>query len=135
MVKMLPDPTLCWKTQRRRRQTANGSSLLMASNEMDRMIAQARPLRAVGGLDESGATTIEQWRFRSEGIKPTVLRHLDMPEADAIIHSHELHEVHKPEQGLIGLNADGQWRTSEAKEHPRQLGKALAVARKLSSPK
>lgn len=70
--------------------------------------------------------TIHQWRFGSEGIKPTTLLY-SHGSLSRVLHEHELPGVTKPTTYLLGRESDGSFRTAKAKEYPSALSHAFAA--------
>jgi len=70
-------------------------------------------------------TTIQQWRYGAEGVKPTMLLHSNgsLPKALAAC---ELADVTKPTGSLLGRDENGCFRTAKAKEYPSALSRAFA---------
>ena len=70
-------------------------------------------------------TTIQQWRYGAEDVKPTMLMYSNgsLPKALAAC---ELAEVTKPTVPLLGCDENGHFRTAKAKEYPSALSRAFA---------
>eukprot|EP00435_Cladocopium_sp_Y103_P008964 s985_g2.t1 len=71
--------------------------------------------------------SIEQWRFGSEGIKPTTLM-FSNSDLRAALDLCQNRAALRPTEYLIGKSADGTFRTSKAKEYPMLLNRAFAVS-------
>ena len=71
-------------------------------------------------------TTIRQWKFGAEGIKPTMLLYSNgsLPTA---LEACELSNPVKPTVPLIGRDHTGKFRTARAKEYPAALSRAFAL--------
>jgi hypothetical protein len=71
---------------------------------------------------------IQQWKYGSKAVKPTLIRVMGLPASAAILHGQALPGLTKPEQHLSGRDAEtGQFRTACAKEYPEGLCKALVT--------
>ena len=70
-------------------------------------------------------TTIQQWRYGSEGIKPTMLMYSNgsLPRA---LTACELQNITRPTVHLLGRDENGHFRTAKAKEYPSALSRAFA---------
>ena len=77
-------------------------------------------------LPEYKANYVEQWRYGSKGIKPTNLRTIGCYKPWLSLQRHADPQAVRPVVRLEGLNDLGQWRTSEAKEYPEGLSRAIA---------
>ena len=67
---------------------------------------------------------IEQWRFGSAGIKPTVIRAINHGPSHLVDHCFVRGgdpTLTKPNNPLRGRTSDGQFKTSAAKEYPSRL--------------
>ena len=78
------------------------------------------------GGDSFRRTTIHQWRYGAEGVKPTMLLYSNgsLPSA---LEACELSDATKPNVPLIGRDAAGRFRTAKAKEYPSALSRAFAL--------
>eukprot|EP00435_Cladocopium_sp_Y103_P046352 s3226_g13.t1 len=82
-------------------------------------------------LPDAHAHQIEQWRFGSQGVKPTTLRSLNMGPPTLVrdvLWSHEDPLAIRPCRPLKGRAADGAFHTAAAKEYPSKLCRALVHA-------
>ena len=86
--------------------------------------AQSRYMKK---LPSSTMGYVEQWKYGALGVKPTTLRHVNMP-GFAEIYREELPTAIRPREGLRGLDHSGAWRTSAAKEYPTALCKGMSRA-------
>lgn len=81
------------------------------------------------GLRHAGRHNIEQGAYGAVGVKPTCIRALNLGEF-AYVDQDLRYGVDmvrpRPQQPLVGLNAQGQFRTSAAKEYPTRLAQSLA---------
>ena len=68
---------------------------------------------------------VEQWRYGAPSVKPTVLSWAGLPPIARVLYSCYRDDVQRPQQTLGGLNDQGDWRTSAAKEYPADMCKAL----------
>ena len=69
---------------------------------------------------------IEQYKYGATGVKPTVLRSLNLARFHRL-RDFEDPSAQRPAQGLKGIDEQGSWRTAHAKEYPPELNKGLAV--------
>ena len=70
---------------------------------------------------------VQQWKYGSPSVKPTLLRALGLNRWQTVttLREHELADVTYPTVQLGGKHSDGSFRTSAAKEYPSQLCKCL----------
>ena len=71
---------------------------------------------------------IAQWRFGASTVKPTGLLALRMPHFLADLYAHADPGARRPVQQAIGLDQDGNFRTSCHKEYPHRLSSGFASA-------
>lgn len=71
---------------------------------------------------------IQQWKYGSTAVKPTIIRAMGLPYAAQSLHRQaDPHRV-RPEKLLQGVDeATGLFRTAQAKEYPKDLCRALVV--------
>jgi len=71
-------------------------------------------------------TTVHEWRFGAEGVKPTMLLYSNGSLPTALT-ACEIENPIKPSTPLIGRDAAGRFRTARAKEYPSALSRAFAL--------
>ena len=72
---------------------------------------------------------IQQWKYGSKAVKPTLIRAMGLPASAAVLHGQALQGLAKPEKHLSGRDVEtGQFRTACAKEYPEGLCRALVTA-------
>lgn len=71
---------------------------------------------------------IAQYKWGATAVKPTGLLVWDMPFFRQDLYSLSLDDVAKPQTVAIGVDGNGQFRTAQHKEYPRQFCHALAFA-------
>ena len=84
----------------------------------------------VYGKAMPGSTSIQigQWKYGAHSVKPTIIRAMGgnrQTKYDLL--EFQDHTLPKPKNVLAGLDQDGSFKTSAAKEYPWRLSKALAV--------
>ena len=70
----------------------------------------------------------EQWQHGAVGRKPTTLKVIGLTTLPKALQDCADPAAVRPTKGLIGQTTDGQWATAGAKQYPRRLCKALALA-------
>ena len=71
---------------------------------------------------------IQQWKYGSKAVKPTLIRAMGLPASAAVLHGQALQGLAKPEKHLSGRDVEtGQFRTACAKEYPEGLCRALVT--------
>ena len=71
---------------------------------------------------------IQQWKYGSSAVKPTVIRAMGLPHAARSLHRQADHCCARPVNPLQGVDeATGLFRTAQAKEYPSGLCKALVI--------
>eukprot|EP00435_Cladocopium_sp_Y103_P020974 s3999_g5.t1 len=141
---------LCYLTHRELQQLATGSALMLSNIKIElhlvlnggasilehpeipepeeyasvwRTPLQNRLCRAAPGHQR---WHIQQWKFGSPAVKPTLLRAMGLPKSAAVIHSLARSDCVRPQKVLSGVDeSTGQFRTACAKEYPPDLCKAL----------
>ena len=70
---------------------------------------------------------LTKWKYGAESVKPTVIRSMGgSPFTKQEVLRLQRHDLPYPVTRLAGNNAEGQFKTSAAKEYPWLLSKALA---------
>ena len=79
-----------------------------------------------GAAPEAQQTRIQQWKYGSPAVKPTIIRSMGIPRAARSLHGQADPSLKRPERHLSGIDeTTGLFRTAQAKEYPSGLCKAL----------
>ena len=83
----------------------------------------------IAELPNSTEHHIQQWRYGSISVKPTLLRAIGFRPAMtwAVLRAHELPDAVYPSHQLGGRDNNGHFKTAAAKEYPEQLCKCLVA--------
>ena len=71
---------------------------------------------------------LQQWRWGAEAVKPTGMLVFNLPSFLATMKACEQPEATKPVVGAIGLNDQGNFRTSVLKEYPSHFSQGIAYS-------
>ena len=70
---------------------------------------------------------VDQWKYEAAGVKPTRLRTAGCRGFQQAMRETEVPTATRPKEVLAGLNVDGGWKTSRAKEYPEALSHGIAL--------
>eukprot|EP00435_Cladocopium_sp_Y103_P021853 s4938_g5.t1 len=79
-----------------------------------------------GAFQKSDSIIVLSMRFGASSVKPTGLLALRLPHFSRDLYAKALPEARRPESHAIGMDSDGQFKTSSHKEYPPALSAGLA---------